>query len=183
MSRDNPNVLFLLTGSIACYKACTAISRLAQAGVTVQTAATPAALRFVGAATLEGLSGRPVFSDVFETGRALDHIELARAADLAIVCPATANTLNRLAAGLADDVVGTLFLAWELKQKPWLVAPAMNAMMWQHPATASSLEKLRSWGIRVLDPAEGPHACGEGGPGRLAEPEQIAADVLALLKR
>lgn len=183
MSRANPNVLFLLTGSIACYKACTAISRLAQAGVTVQTAATPAALRFVGAATLEGLSGRPVFSDVFETGRALDHIELARAADLAIVCPATANTLNRLAAGLADDVVGTLFLAWELKQKPWLVAPAMNAMMWQHPATASSLEKLRSWGIRVLDPAEGPHACGEGGPGRLAEPEQIAADVLAMLKR
>ncbi|MEO7598720.1 MAG: flavoprotein, partial [Opitutus sp.] len=100
------NVLFLLSGSIACYKACTAISRLAQAGVTVQTVATPAALRFVGAPTLEGLSGRPVFSDVFEPGRALDHINLARAADLAIVCPATANTVNRLAAGLADDPIG-----------------------------------------------------------------------------
>src|ERR1041384_3060670 len=82
MSRS-PNVLFLLSGSIACYKACTVISRLAQAGVTVQTVATPAALRFIGPATLEGLSGRPVFSDLWEAGRALDHIELARAADLA----------------------------------------------------------------------------------------------------
>jgi phosphopantothenoylcysteine decarboxylase/phosphopantothenate--cysteine ligase len=84
---------------------------------------------------------------------------------------------------LADDVVGTLFLAWELKQKPWLLAPAMNAMMWQHPATTASLEKLRTWGVRILDPVEGPHACGEGGPGRLAEPEQIAAEVLAMLPK
>lgn len=177
------HVLFLLSGSIACYKACTVISRLAQNGVTVQTVATAAALRFIGPATLEGLSGRPVFTDVLEPGRALDHIELARAANLAIVCPATANTINRLAAGLADDPVGTLFLAWELKQKPWLIAPAMNAMMWQHPATTASLEKLRSWGVRLLDPVDGPHACGEGGPGRLADPEQIAADVLATLGR
>src|SRR5580658_2245109 len=101
MSRGN--VLFCLSGSIACYKACTVISRLAQAGVTVQVAATPSALRFVGAATLEGLSGRAVFSDLWEPGRALDHIELARAADLALVCPATAHTVNRLAAGLGED--------------------------------------------------------------------------------
>src|SRR4051812_28836342 len=122
MSRGN--VLFLLSGSIACYKACTVISRLTQAGVGVQTVATPAALQFVGAATLEGLSGRPVFSDLFAPGRALDHIELARGADLALLCPATANTINRLAAGLADDPVGALFLAWELKDKPWWIAPA-----------------------------------------------------------
>lgn len=182
MSRS-PNVLFLLSGSIACYKACAIVSRLSQAGVEVQTVATPAALRFVGAATLEGLSGRPVFSDLWEPGRALDHIELARAADLALVCPATANTVNRLAAGLGDDPIGTLFLAWELKQKPWWVAPAMNHRMWQHPATIASLEKLKTWGVRVLDPIEGPHACGEGGPGRLGEPEQIATEVLAALKR
>ena len=175
------NVLFLLSGSIACYKACAVISRLAQAGVTVQTVATPSALKFVGASTLEGLSGRPVFTDAFEAGRALDHIELARAADLALVCPATANTINRLATGLADDPVGALFLAWELKDKPWWIAPAMNARMWEHPATAASVEKLKSWGVRVLDPVEGPHACGEVGPGRLAEPEQIAAAVLAAL--
>jgi phosphopantothenoylcysteine decarboxylase len=179
MSRGN--VLLLLSGSIACYKACTVISRLAQAGVTVQTAATPAALRFVGRATLEGLSGRPVFSDLWEEGRALDHIELARAADLALLCPATANTLNRLAGGLADDPVGALFLAWELQAKPWWIAPAMNGRMWEHPATTASLQKLRSWGVRVLDPLEGPHACGEDGPGRLADPEQIAAAVLAAL--
>lgn len=176
MSRGN--ILFLLSGSIACYKACTAISRLTQAGVTVQTVATPAALRFVGEATLEGLSGRRVFTDVFETGRALDHINLARAADLAIVCPATANTINRLAAGLGDDAIGTLFLAWELKDKPWLIAPAMNGQMWEHPATRDSLQRLRTWGVRVLEPADGAHACGELGPGRLWEPEKIAAEIL-----
>lgn len=181
MSRGN--VLLLLSGSIACYKACTVVSRLAQAGVTVQTVATPAALRFVGAATLEGLSGRPVFSDLFESGRALDHIDLARAADLALVCPATANTINRLAAGLADDPIGALFLAWELKSKPWWIAPAMNAHMWDHPVTRDSLARLRTWGIRVLDPAEGALACGEIGPGRLAEPEAIAAEVLAALAK
>jgi Phosphopantothenoylcysteine synthetase/decarboxylase len=175
------NVLFLLSGSIACYKACAVVSRLAQAGVTVQTGATAAALKFVGAATLEGLSGRAVFSEVFEQGRALDHIELARAADLAIVCPATANTLNKLAAGIGDDPVSTLFLAWELKAKPWLVAPAMNAMMWEHPATKASMDKLRSWGVRVIGPVDGPHACGEGGAGRLLEPEEIAAEVLRIL--
>ena len=181
MSRGN--ILFLLSGSIACYKACAAISRLAQAGVNVQTVATPAALRFVGAATLEGLSGRPVFTDLFERGRALDHIDLARAADLALVCPATANTINRLAQGLADDPIGALFLAWEMKQKPWWVAPAMNGYMWDHPATEASLAKLRDWGVRVLDPVEGAHACGEIGPGRLMEPDQIVAEVLATLPK
>jgi len=177
------NVLFLLSGSIACYKACAVVSKLAQAGVTVQTVATPSALQFVGRATLEGLSGRPVFTDLFETGRALDHIQLARAADLALVCPATANTINRLASGLADDPIGTLFLAWELKTKPWWIPPAMNGAMWDHPSTAASLDRLRQWGIRVLDPLDGAHACGETGPGRLVEPEQITAEVLTALKR
>jgi len=181
MSRGN--VLFLLSGSIACYKACTAISRLAQAGVTVQTVATPSALRFVGKATLEGLSGRPVFDDLWEEGRALDHISLAREAQLALVCPATANTINRLAAGLADDPIGTLFLAWELGTKPWWVAPAMNGRMWENPATRASLDRLRSWGVRVLDPIAGAHACGEEGPGRLVEPEAIASEVLAALAK
>jgi phosphopantothenoylcysteine decarboxylase len=181
MSRGN--VLFCLTGSVACYKACAVVSRLTQAGVTVQTVATPAALRFVGRATLEGLSGRPVFDDIWEEGRALDHINLARSADLALVCPATAGAINRLAAGLADDPPGALFLAWELGLKPWWIAPAMNARMWSHPATQSALDRLRSWGVRVLDPDDGPHACGEEGPGRLADPERIAAEVLAALEK
>jgi phosphopantothenoylcysteine decarboxylase len=177
------NVLFLLTGSIACYKACAVISQLKQAGVAVQTVATPSALRFVGQATLEGLSGRSVFTDLWEEGRALDHIELARQADLALVCPATANTINRMATGLSDDPVGALFLAWELDQKPWWIAPAMNHRMWEHPATVASLAKLRDWGITVLDPVEGAHACGEEGYGRLPEPEDITAKVLAHLAK
>src|ERR1700679_3372876 len=128
-----PRLLFLLSGSIACYKACFAISRLAQAGIEIRTVATPAALRFVGGPTLEGLTGHPVFSDLWQEGRAMDHIQLARWADLALVCPATANTINRLAAGLADDAPGALFLAWELRKKPWWIAPAMNHAMLAHP--------------------------------------------------
>ncbi len=134
MSRSN--ILFVLSGSIACYKACDAISRLVQRGHRVRTVATPAALRFVGASTLEGLTGEKVATDVFEPGAALDHIALARWADLAIVCPATANTLNRMAAGLADDLAGALLLAFE-RNKPLLVAPAMNPLMWSHPATVA----------------------------------------------
>jgi len=174
------HILMGLSGSIAAYKACTVISRLVQAGVSVQCVATPAALRFIGRTTLEGLSGRPVYSDLWENGRALDHIALARKADLALLCPATANTLNRLAAGLADDCLGTLFLAWE-RAKPWWIAPAMNPHMWQHPTTVAAVEKLRGWGARILEPVDGLHACGDTGIGRLMEPEQIAQEVLAEL--
>ncbi len=181
MSARPPRLLFLLSGSIACYKACHALSRLTQAGIEVRTVATPAALRFVGAATLEGLTGTPVFSDVWTEGRAMDHINLARWADLAIVCPATANTLNRLAAGLADDPVGALFLAWEIQQKPWWVAPAMNHTMLAHPATQASLDRLRTIGVRVLAAGSGALACGEQGEGRLVEPESLVLQVLAEL--
>lgn len=180
MSHSN-NVLFILTGSIACYKACTTISRLTQAGASVQTIATASALRFVGKATLEALSGRPVLSDMWEEGRALDHISRAREADLAIICPATANTINRLSAGLADDLAGSLFLAWEHGKKPWYIAPAMNTFMYDHPATQSSLSKLREWGVRIIEPEAGPLACGESGAGRLADPEKIASELLSVL--
>ena len=181
MPAAKPRLLFLLSSSIACYKACHAISRLTQAGIEVRTVATPAALRFVGGATLEGLTGSPVFSDVWTEGRAMDHINLARWADLALVCPATANTLNRLAAGLADDPIGALFLAWEIQQKPWWVAPAMNHAMLAHPATQASLARLRPMGVRVLDAGNGALACGETGEGRLIEPEALVAQVLVEL--
>ncbi len=176
-----PRLLFLLSGSISCYKACHAISRLAQAGIEVQTVATPGALRFIGSATLEGLTGRAPFTDLWENGRAMDHIDLARRADLALVCPATANTLNRLASGLADDPVGALFLAWELQKKPWWVAPAMNSAMLAHPATQASIQKLTTMGVRVLPPDSGALACGEIGAGRLMDPETIILHVLAAL--
>ncbi len=175
-----PNrILFLLSGSISCYKACFAISKLVQAGYEVRTAATPAALQFVGNATLEGLTTKAVFSDLWAPGEAMDHIDLARWADLAILAPGTANTINRLAAGLADDPVGTLFLAWELKKKPWWIAPAMNTVMWEHPITQDSIKKLGGLGVRILPTGTGQLACGETGAGRLLEPEQLVAEVLA----
>jgi len=176
------NLLFVLTGSIAGFKACEAVSQLAQRGHRVRTVATPAALRFIGPATLEGLTGSPVLTDMFAPGAALEHINLTRWADLVIVCPATANTLNRLAAGLADDLAGALFLAHDRK-KPFLIAPAMNPAMWSHPATVAAVEKLKSWGVRFLPVGEGRTACGEMGEGRLAEPAAIAAAVEAALAR
>jgi len=180
-SASKPRVLFLLSGSIACYKACFAISRLVQAGVEVRTVATPSALRFVGKATLEGLTGQPVATDLWEPGRAMEHIGLARWADLALVAPATANTINRLAGGAADDLVGALFLAWELKKKPWWIAPAMNVAMYQHPITQASLQKLSGLGVTVLPTGDGALACGEEGAGRLLEPEKLVMDVLMAL--
>jgi phosphopantothenoylcysteine decarboxylase/phosphopantothenate--cysteine ligase len=176
------NLLFVFTGSIAGFKACEAVSQLVQRGHRVRTVATGAALRFIGPATLEGLTGAPVLSDMFAPGAALEHIALTRWADLVIVCPATANTLNRLAAGLADDLPGALFLAHD-RTKPWLMAPAMNPAMWSHEATASAVAKLRQWGVRFLPVGAGRTACGEVGEGRLAEPVVIVAAVEAALAR
>jgi len=175
-------ILFQLTGSIACFKACDLISRLVKRGCAVQTVASPGALRFIGAATLEGLTGRPTFSDLYAAGQTMDHIHLARWADVALLCPATANSMNRLAAGLADDAIGALFLAWEVASKPYLIAPAMNAAMWDHPATRTSRERLAGFGARILPVGDGRLACGEHGEGRLAEVAQIEDAVLKVLE-
>lgn len=176
------NLLFVFTGSIAGFKACEAVSQLVQRGHRVRTVATAAALRFIGPATLEGLTGSPVLTDMFAPGAALDHINLTRWADLVIVCPATANTINRFAAGLADDLAGALFLAHD-RAKPLLIAPAMNPAMWSHPATVAAVEKLQGWGVRFLPVGEGRTACGEIGAGRLAEPAGIVRAVEAALAR
>ena len=169
-------ILFQLSGSIACYKACHAMSRLVQAGYEVEVVATVSALKFIGDATLEGLTGRKVHSDTFEPGAYMQHINLVRWADLIILCPATANTLNKLAAGIGDDLVTAQFLAHDFS-KPYLVAPAMNTMMWNHAATQSSVEKLQSWGVEFLESGSGALACGEFGDGRLMEPDQIIQEV------
>lgn len=170
------NILFQLSGSIACFKACSLISRLVQEGHEVQTVATTNALKFIGEATLEGLTGRPVFTDTFQNGRMMDHIHLAKWADLAIACPATADLINRLAAGSAGDCVGSLFLAFDLK-KPYLIAPAMNQEMMKHPATQAAVAKLRSWNVKILETQVGHQACGDIGPGRMLEPEQLHAEI------
>ena len=175
------NVLFQMSGSIAAYKACHVVSRLVQAGYAVQTVATTSALAFVGAATLEGLTARPVASDLFASGSAMDHIHLVRWADLIVLCPATANTINRLAAGLGDDLISTMFLAHDF-DKPYVIAPAMNAAMYRHPATVASLARLRQWGVEILEPGCGQLACGEVGEGRLLEPELILEALLDRLR-
>jgi len=176
------NILFVFTGSIAAYKACEAVSQLVQRGHRVRIVATEAALKFVGAATLEGLTGTPPLTDLFAAGSALEHINLTRWAEAVLVCPATANTLNRLAAGLADDLPGALFLAHD-RAKPWLIAPAMNPAMWSHPATQAAVEKLTAWGVRFLPVGAGRTACGETGEGRLAEPAEIVRAVEAAVAR
>jgi len=176
------NIAFILTGSIAGYKACEAISQLVQRGHRVRTVATESALRFVGAATLEGLTGRPVLGDLFAPGAALEHIELSRWAEVVVICPATANTLNRCAAGLVDDLVGALFLAHD-RTKPFVMAPAMNPEMWRHPATLAAVARLREWGVRFIPVGRGRTACGETGEGRLAEPAEIVVYLESVLAR
>jgi len=169
-------IVMILTGSIAAFKACAVVSELVRRGHQVRAVATPSALQFVGAATLEGLTGEPVLSGLIDSGAALEHIRLGRWADAIVVCPATAHTLNRMSAGMADDLTGALFLAHDWT-KPFLVAPAMNPDMWRHPATQASVRRLLEWGVRLLPPAEGRTACGEVGEGRLAEPPVLAAAI------
>lgn len=176
------NLLFILTGSIAGYKACDAISQLVQRGHRVRCVTTPAARQFVGDATLEGLTGERVWHDLFAPGEALDHIALARWAEAIVVAPATAHSLNRFAAGLGEDLAGTLLLAHDWT-KPLILAPAMNPLMWRHPATVAAVGKLTGWGAKFVSPGNGRTACGEEGAGRMAEPDEIVAAVEAALVR
>lgn len=173
-------ILFQMTGSIACYKACQAISKLVQAGHDVQVVASASALQFVGNATIEGLTGKPVISDLYGPGNVMDHIHLVRWADLIITAPATANFINKIAAGLGDDLLTTQFLAHDFK-KPYLIAPAMNTAMYLHPVTQSSIQKLKSLGVEILETASGVLACGEVGWGRLLEPDFIVQDIQSRL--
>lgn len=175
-SKDK-NILFILTGSIACFKACELISQLVQKGFLVKTVVTPSALQFIGPATLEGLTGEPVFTNNFESGKMMSHIDLTRWADLILVCPATASVINSLASGHGDIVVD-LFLSNNF-QKPFWVAPAMNTQMLAHPATQESLAKIRSWGTFIFDTDAGNLACGEKGSGRLISPAIILDKILS----
>lgn len=175
-------ILFQLSGSIACFKACQLLSSLVKDGFEVEVVATRSALNFVGTATLEGLTGRKVHSEVFENGGHMNHIRLVRWADLILLCPATANMLNKLANGIGDDLVSTLFLAHDFK-KPYLIAPAMNVSMLHHPTTQSSIAKLREWGITVLESGNGTLACGESGEGRMLEPEEILKEIKGHLNK
>jgi phosphopantothenoylcysteine decarboxylase/phosphopantothenate--cysteine ligase len=175
-------VLFMMTGSIACYKACHVISRLVQNNCDVQVVISPSALKFVGNATIEGLTGKTAISDMYASGNVMDHIHLMRWADLVLVAPATANFINKAAQGVGDDLLTTLFLAHDFK-KPFLLAPAMNTSMYTHPATQKSLKTLTEMGVQILDSASGILACGEEGYGKLLDPDEILKLTFAALKK
>jgi len=163
-------VLIKITGSIAAYKSAYLISKLMQNEFDVEVVATKSALQFIGVATIEGLTHNPVHTDTFEQGKMMSHIELTKWADIIIVVPADANTINKFANGIADNLVTSLFLAHD-RTKPYLIAPAMNTSMFLHPATQESLNKLSSWGVVILPTDEGYLACGDSGSGKLIEPD------------
>ena len=167
-----------VTGGVPAFKAPIVVRECQRAGHDVYVAATRASLDFVGRSTWEGITSRPVAVDIAGEGRA-EHVELARVADLIIVVPATANSLARLAAGFADDMVSLTVLA---SDAPVVVAPAMHSNMWLAPATQANVKTLRERGVHVIDPASGALGSGDSGVGRLPEPEEIARVALELLE-
>ena len=171
-------VLLCVTGGIAAYKAVEVARRLGDAGAEVQVAMTEAATRFVGAQTFQAVTHRPVRTSLWDASAeaAMGHLELAGWAQQVVVAPATADTIAKLAHGFADDLGNTLCLATEA---PIAIAPAMNHRMWLHPATQANVATLRSRGVQVIGPDDGPLAEGESGPGRLGEPDAIVAALTA----
>jgi phosphopantothenoylcysteine decarboxylase/phosphopantothenate--cysteine ligase len=173
-------VVLGVTGGIASYKSAWLARLLSKAGAEVDVVMTRAATEFVGAITFEALTGRAVHAGLFDTGRALDHIKLAREASAIIIAPATADFMARAATGQADDLLSAVLLAATC---PVLLVPAMNDHMWAHPQTQANVAHLRELGYRMLDPDEGALAAGEGhGPGRMPEPEFIFAHAGRLLE-
>jgi phosphopantothenoylcysteine decarboxylase / phosphopantothenate---cysteine ligase len=173
-------ILLIISGGIAAYKSLELIRRLKDRGAKVQVVMTSAARQFISPLSAATLSGQAVRDDLFSLTdeAAIGHIELSRAADLIVVAPASANILARMANGLADDMATTVLLATD---KRVLAAPAMNVRMWLHPATRRNLERLRDDGVLIVGPHSGPMACGEFGPGRMAEPPAIVEAIEAAL--
>ena len=179
MSGGRGRVLLAVCGGIAAYKACEVLRGLQRAGCEVRVTMTEDATRFVGAATFEALSGAPVATSLYEyPGSAIPHIALAEWADAAVVVPATANVLAKMASGIADDCLTTTLLACAC---PVLVAPGMNVHMWRNVATQANVSTLRERGVRFAGPDSGRLACGDVGEGKLADVGEIVAAALALL--
>jgi phosphopantothenoylcysteine decarboxylase/phosphopantothenate--cysteine ligase len=182
MDTPKPRRLLIgVTGGIAAYKVAELARLLVKEGLDVQVVMTEAATRFVGTATFQALSGKPVFTDMWDprADGGMAHIELSRDRDAIVIAPASADFIAKLAHGLADDLLSTLCLAREC---PLLVAPAMNRQMWENPATQRNLALLGRDGVTVLGPASGDQACGETGMGRLLEPDELLQGIVAALQ-
>ena len=173
-------ILLIIGGGIAAYKSCELIRLIRREGGAVTCVRTAGAAHFVTPMTLAALSENPVHTTLWDLDAEakMGHIQLSRSADLVVVCPATADLMAKMAAGIADDLAATLLLATD---KPVLAVPAMNVRMWQNAATRRNVMTLRGDGVDVLEPDEGPMACGEFGPGRLPEPSAIFAAIAAKL--
>lgn len=173
------NIVVGITGGIAAYKAVGVIRSLVLAGHDVQVIATAAALRFVGAPTLEAISRNRLNTDLYEGVSEVRHVALGQAADLVIIAPATANTLAKIAAGIADDLLGNTILA---TTAPVVVAPAMHTEMWNNAATVANVATLRARGVTVVGPGVGQLTGTDSGAGRMSEPDEIVAVALATLR-
>ncbi|MCU1556928.1 MAG: phosphopantothenoylcysteine decarboxylase [Microbacteriaceae bacterium] len=176
---DQLRVVVGITGGIAAYKAVGVVRALVLAGHDVHVVATDAALRFIGRPTLEAISRNPVDTDLYEGVAEVRHVAIGQAADLIVIAPATANTIAKLAAGLADDLLGNTVLA---SRAPLVIAPAMHTEMWQNPATVANIAVLRSRGVTVVGPAVGQLTGTDSGPGRMVEPDEIVSVALAVLR-
>ena len=175
-----PRILLVVGGGIAAYKACELVRLIRKGGGDVTCVLTDGGSQFVTAMSLAALSGNQVHTSLWDLKNEVEigHIELSRQADLVVVCPATADLMAKMAAGIADDLGTTLILTTD---KPVLAVPAMNVRMWHHAATQRNIEWLRDAGVRVMQPDEGEMACGEFGPGRLPEPEMVWLEIAELL--
>src|SRR5882672_3197427 len=173
---SNKRILLGVTGGIAAYKSAELLRELQRQGADVQVIMTESACRFVTPVTMQALSGKPVFTDMWDsrTPNGMPHIELSRDRDIIVVAPATAGFIAKLVHGAADDLLSTLCLAREC---PLMVAPAMNRQMWENPATQRNIEQLHRDGLVVLGPDSGDQACGETGMGRMLEPADLARSI------
>lgn len=173
---SGPRILLVIGGGIAAYKSCELVRLIRKAGGSVTCVLTQGGQQFVTPMALAALSESKVYTSLFDLKEEVEmgHIQLSREADLVVVCPATADLLAKMAAGIADDLATTLILATD---KPVLAVPAMNVKMWEHSATQRNADWLRQAGVAVMDPDEGPMACGEFGPGRMPEPPAILARI------
>ncbi len=164
-----------VTGGVACFKTASLVSQLAKLGARITVVMTPAAEKFVGAATFAALSGRSVVTDIFDPHYPLGaHIELAEKAELLCIAPATADFMAKAAQGFADDLLSTLYLAFA---KPVLMAPAMNSTMWEHPAVQRNVAQLKADGVQMIGPDDGWLACRQVGSGRMSSPDDLLAAI------
>ncbi len=183
MSLAGKNIVLGLTGGIACYKAAELARGLVKAGASCQVVMTEAARHFITPVTLQALSGKPVFTDQWDSriSNNMAHIDLSRHADALLIAPCSADFMRKLVHGAADDLLSTLCLA-RPANVPLLVAPAMNVEMWDNPATQRNVVQLKKDGITLLGPAAGDQACGETGLGRMLEPEQLLESLSAFFQ-